>query len=170
MAPRRGDFARRRGTDANCLVECADGDGDGFGDPGDPICTNGHSTDCDDGDSATYPGAPEINDGVDNQCSGDPGSGLVDEIAGNAGFHNPADKSEYSWPVQPGALSYEVARASSADFSTDCGTTVTTNSFVFATTEPPSGGVFYYLVRALTPNPGSWGANSADVERVNICP
>ncbi len=38
----------------------ADGDGDGFG----------GACDCDDGASAAYPGAPEMCDGIDNDCNG----------------------------------------------------------------------------------------------------
>ena len=49
---------------------CAgDADGDGF-----PV-----GVDCDDNDLWTYPGAPEICDGVDNQCPGDPGYGQIDD-------------------------------------------------------------------------------------------
>jgi MYXO-CTERM domain-containing protein len=49
-----------------------DADGDGFSACGD---------DCDDGDPAAYPGADEIDDGVDNDCDGavDEGSDTVDD-------------------------------------------------------------------------------------------
>jgi hypothetical protein len=55
--------------------------------------------------------APELNDGHDNQCPGDDGHGIADEIEGTTGFFDPADADEYSWPPQPGATSYQVARA-----------------------------------------------------------
>jgi len=59
-------------SDADC---CTDGDLDlFFGQAG---C--GTAVDCDDLDPLVYPGAPELCDGIDNQCSGDPGYGQVDE-------------------------------------------------------------------------------------------
>ena len=35
---------------------------------------------------------------------------------------------------------------------------------------PPEADCFYYLVRSATPNPGSWGIDSAPAERTSICP
>ena len=57
------------------------------------------------------PGAAEVNDGLDNQCPGDAGRGLVDEISGIAGFNTFDDKTRFSWMSQSGAVSYEVARS-----------------------------------------------------------
>ena len=55
----------------------ADADSDGYGDPATTTaaCTAGSgwvadATDCDDMDAATYPGAPELCDGVDTDCDG----------------------------------------------------------------------------------------------------
>ncbi len=117
----------------------------------------------------TLPGAPEVNDGQDNQCPGDPGYGAADEISGTAGFLNAADDTEYSWPAQPGAATYQVARSSSADFSADCNTFVTSTALINDTNEPLQGGVLHYLVRPLTPHAGSWGQNSAGIERSFLC-
>jgi len=50
-------------------------DGDGFT----KDLGAGDTVDCNDGNSAVYPGAPEACDGIDNQCPGDVGFGLVDE-------------------------------------------------------------------------------------------
>jgi uncharacterized protein (TIGR02145 family) len=73
--------------DNNCNAEIDEGvtnpyyqdvDGDGFGLNGiDPVMTcsppDGYvsnNQDCDDTDSAIYPGAPELSDGIDNDCDG----------------------------------------------------------------------------------------------------
>ena len=54
-------------TDTEC---CRDLDGDGYGDPANPGCTN-PELDCDDGDPDVYPGAPEsCGNAVDDDCDG----------------------------------------------------------------------------------------------------
>ena len=156
-----------------------DADGDGFGDPADFVVSDGcsippgfvpNADDCDDGNAATYPGADELNDGEDNQCPGDPGFGVADEISGDAGFYNPADEDEYSWPAQTGATLYEVARSNDPGFSIDC-TTITTGDTRWVDSTPlPPGVAFYYLVRPTAPNAGSWGQDSDGVERNDVCP
>ena len=62
-----------------CAGPCNDQDGDGYGAPGQPSCSAGTATDCDDGVAAKYPGAPESCDSIDNQCPGDQGFASVDE-------------------------------------------------------------------------------------------
>jgi len=57
---------------------CLDSDGDGWY-AGCDAYTLIDGPDCEDGDSSVYPGAPELCDGVDNQCPGDAGHGEVDE-------------------------------------------------------------------------------------------
>ena len=159
-----------------------DDDGDGVDDGVDncPLDANasqldtdldgaGDACDCDLTNSDTYPGAPEINDGLDNQCPGDEGYGLVDEISLVCGFHNLADEQEFSWTAQSGATSYEVARCAAPQFSSGC-TTETTSATYWSDAEPVAlGACHHYLVRALAPNVGSWGENSAG-ERTNVCP
>jgi hypothetical protein len=135
-----------------------DADGDSY---------RGCANDCDDTDANTYPGAPEINDGKDNQCEG---SGLVDELTGTTGFFDPNDLTEYSWPAQPGATSYEVARADDPQFTVGCMTVTRSETFWQDPDLPADGAFFYYLVRPLAPNVGSWGENSENIERTNICP
>lgn len=137
-----------------------DGDGDGFCDPGD----------CDPGFANTYPGAPETNDGVDNQCPGDEGFGLIDEITGIAGFFDPLDKAMFSWRPQSGASLYEVARSTHADFSVECVGIETPDPQWRDEDSPLPGGGFFYLVRSKAPHIGSWGADSAGIERNSVCP
>jgi hypothetical protein len=137
-----------------------DFDGDGFGD----------DCDCAPTLPRTYPGAPEVNDGVDNQCPGDHGHGVVDEISGVCGFHDPGNRNEFSWSAQAGASDYEVARSSLRDLSGDCTTIVRAETYWNDSEEPGQGICFHYLVRPLTPHPGSWGQDSSGVERTNVCP
>jgi len=126
--------------------------------------------DCDDANNDVHPGAAEVNDGLDNQCPGDDGYGLVDEIEGVCGFHDPEDKNEFSWTAQTGATSYEAARSADPRFLSGC-TTVTTPETYWIDTEPvATGACHHYLVRALAPHPGSWGAGFPGPERAGICP
>jgi hypothetical protein len=138
----------------------ADGDFDG----------SGTACDCDDGNPSVYPDAVEINDGLDNQCPGDSGYGLVDEISGTAGFLDPDDKNVFAWPEQVGAVRYDVVRARSKDFTDHCtlflsiaGTELNDSTPVFP------GELHHFLVRASFPYEGSWGGNSVGEERVIPC-
>jgi hypothetical protein len=142
-------------TNPNCTSDCTDADGDGF-------CV---SVDCDDADATTYPDAPEINDGQDNQCPGDAGYGVLDEVAG----FEFGDPTTICWPAQAGATQYEFARSDGPTFAVNCTVTVTASTCVIDTDEL-DGSVFHYLVRPIAPLVGSWGQNSSGVERTNVCP
>ncbi len=61
------------------LLPCIDEDMDGYGDPADPTCLF-PQWDCDDTDPDVNPGAEEVCDGVDNDCSG----GIDEEPAASA--------------------------------------------------------------------------------------
>jgi len=65
-------------TGDNCEICPTDADGDGYGDPASVLCTH-PDLDCDDNHATVYPGAPELCDGLDNQCAGDAGYGSIDE-------------------------------------------------------------------------------------------
>lgn len=78
----------------------ADADGDGYGNPAVTVtaCTPppGYvtdNTDCDDTNSAIHPGAPEICDGLDNNCNG-----LIDEGVLNT-YYADADGDGYGDPA-----------------------------------------------------------------------
>jgi hypothetical protein len=130
----------------------------------------GTACDCDDGNAAVYPGAVEVNDGLDNQCPGDSGYGFVDEIGGTAGFFDPDDKNVFSWPEQAGATRYDVARARSRDFLDHCTLFPNVVDTELSDAAPVAqGAVHYYLVRASFPNLGSWDGNSLGEERIVPC-
>jgi hypothetical protein len=136
-----------------------DGDGDGAG----------AACDCDDTDDTTYPGAIEVNDGADNQCPGDPGPGLVDELAPALRFDDPSDRDVLSWDVQPGATGYRVVRSDGVGFDVGCSCDPTAGTSWSDPETPATGAMFAYLARAASPNLGSAGADSTGVERSGAC-
>jgi len=159
-----------------------DADGDTFGDacdtcPDYPNPTQqdhdedgaGDHCDCAFDDPTTYPGAPEANDGVDNQCPGDPGYGMVDEISGSFGFFDPADPTVLSWPAQEGAQLYQVIRSDTADFASGCTLFPAASATTFVDASVPPAGGHAYLVRATRPHLGSWGGDSTGAERSVPC-
>jgi hypothetical protein len=157
----------------------ADGDTDGLGDVCDncPAVANASQTNTD-GDSAgdacdcaptnanVYPGGPERNDGLDNNCPGEADYGLVDELSGTIGFFDATNKHVLSWPAQPGATGYGVY-SSTGHINSNPGpafcpsTTQSTTTFV--TTNPVLGRVNFYLVGSRTPHRGAIGRTSAGV-------
>jgi len=155
--------------------EGCDADGDGYcvaalGFTGEPAqCAFGVG-DCDPGDGSTYPGAPEVNDGLDNQCPGDLGFGALDEITGTFTFTNPDNTETLCWPPQQGATEYEAVRSFDPLFPAGtCAIVTTSGTCVVDTLPPGTGQVLYYLVHAIAPNEGSYGLDSDGVERTGIC-
>lgn len=138
-----------------------DDDGDGMSE-----CTG----DCDDGSGPTHPGSVEINDGRDNQCQGDPGYGVRDEISGETGFANPNDITLLCWTPQQGATSYSVRRSGTASFGSPCVPYSAAGSNCLSDPQnPPMGQAYFYLVQAAAPHVGSWGQNSSGIERAGDC-
>jgi formylglycine-generating enzyme required for sulfatase activity len=92
-------------TGNNCENCPTDADGDGYGDPATVLCPHPES-DCDDNHATVYPGAPELCDGLDNQCAGDPGYGSIDEgytfcgamVPVPAGCFDMGDAFAEGWP------------------------------------------------------------------------
>ncbi len=136
-----------------------DADGDGFG----------AACECDDAHAATHPFAVEVNDGLDNQCLGEVGSGLVDEISGIAGFLDSGDRTVFSWPEQAGATLYQVVRATTAGFTSGCAAGETAAPRFVDAMAPSSGQTFFYLVRPLLLHTGSFGADSEGRLRTVPC-
>lgn len=126
--------------------------------------------DCNDALATVGPNAPEVNDGIDNQCAGDGGFGDIDEISGMIGFSTPEDKAELSWMEQSGATSYDVLRSTIYDFSTGCTHFATSQSAFTDADIPPEMNAFYYLVRPGTPHMGSWGRRGDGSPRSIGCP
>jgi len=157
-------------VDHDRCEDCLSGGFDPFNDgpdaDADHVC---ELADCDDANPDTFPGAPEVNDGLDNQCPGDDGFGFADEIADGAGFHDPGDRTAYSWPAQERAFDYQVARSRLRDFSGECDGFYSTMPAWNDAELPGPGEAFYYLVRAYSPYAGSWGWNSEGVERIVPC-
>jgi len=119
---------------------------------------------CDDGEATIYPGAPEVNDGLDNQCPIDLGYGQTDEIEGSLVVM--AD--EVCWNAQGGASGYELIRSAEPSFSS-C-TSMTTSST--CSNDPVTlmpGEVAYYLVRPNAPFVGDWGFDSMGMPRLPAC-
>jgi hypothetical protein len=157
-----------------------DADGDGLGDSTNtavacaaPPGYVGTAGDCDDTNANTFPGAPEVKDGKDNQCPSDcpPGApdcgfGVIDEITGSAVWNG----STLCWPAQSAADDYEVVRSPSASFTDGCFVFPASSVTCLEDSSTPDEGVYFYLVRSVTPNPpGSWGQHSDGTERSGGC-
>ena len=86
-----------------------------------------------------------------------------------SGYFNLADRNEYAWLGQLGAVEYHVARSTSPDFLGGCVLFTTQESLLVDTETPAPGEAFYYLIRASSPNLGSWGRGPGAAERFFSC-
>ncbi|MDH3463320.1 MAG: FG-GAP-like repeat-containing protein, partial [Acidimicrobiia bacterium] len=122
---------------ASCTTDCSDSDGDGV-----RACDG----DCQDANSDVFPGAPETCDGVDNQCPGDAGHGLVDE-GGNALCDNGqfCDGSETCGGVAGCQSSVSVDCNDGSNCTVDaCNETTDSCDYTNSGTCSVSGTVYYY--------------------------
>ena len=154
-----------------------DMDGDGYGATGGKVlsCNKpaaGYSStpgDCNDSDEDTHPNAIEVNDGDDNQCPGDLGYGVADEISGFLVF-DANDKTRLCWPPQQGGQLYAVAKSTTRIFSSCTILGTTSSTCMTDAAIPERRQAYYYLVRANNHHTGSWGQRSDGTERILPCP
>ncbi|HKQ96742.1 MAG TPA: MopE-related protein [Candidatus Polarisedimenticolia bacterium] len=144
--------------DGQLSIEERDADGDG-----EPICEG----DCDDHDYWTYQRAEEQNDGKSNDCPPHLGACCVDEISYPIYFASPtALHAGYQYL----STSRQVVRSTRVDFSSDCAVYDLPGTYDVALPDaPPPGVIWYYQARVTAPHLGSWGPNSAGVERTVPC-
>lgn len=158
-------YLSSKSTTIKC--EMCSGDIDRDGTSGNPSCG---AFDCDEADANTHPGAVETNDGKDNQCAGDSGFGIIDEVDGLGRFATPGDKTSLSWPAQAGATGYQVGRSSDPTLTASCTSFLSGTPSLTDPDLPQPNSAFYYLIRATAPHLGSWGKTSAGLERSTVCP
>jgi hypothetical protein len=142
-----------------------DGDGDTFF----------GGADCDDSSPYIYPDAPEILDGVDNQCPGDVGHGEIDEGMEVTGlvFTASDDPYVFCWDQLSGITGYEVGQANDALFSDTCVSQLVPPAACRDTDPVPAGEIRFYLVHAYGCFPGCvggpWGQAFPGGDRTVSC-
>jgi len=146
-------------TNPWCNTSCVDADADGHCVPGD----------CQDNNASVANGLAEVNDAVDQNCPGDEGYGVIDEISGISGFVSTASLAPFTWTAQTGATSYLAVRSVSPAFPSGCASSTLPGTSWADPALPLPNNIFYYLVRPLLATKGSYGQRSNGVERATVC-
>jgi hypothetical protein len=84
-------------------------------------------------------------------------------------FPDGVHPDQICWVSQEGAGGYLLLRADDASTSTACVPMPTTSECAVDAVAPASGASFFYLVRAESPNRGSWGKQEPGAERAVTC-
>jgi len=134
----------------SATCDALDGDGDGV---------SGCAGDCDNTNPAVHPGAPEICDGLDNDCDGS-----IDEAVAPTGspqltLTKPPGTAQLSWSSLPNATVYDIVRGSLTLLASTHGDFTTATQLCLANDRnstsindaslPVTGAGFWYLVRGI---------------------
>jgi hypothetical protein len=112
--------------------------------------------------SGGHPDWPSYYSGVDLPCAV--------PTPGPISFDDPDVSDTVSWPGVANATVYQLARANGPRFQSGCTILATTqDTHAEDPAQPQPHGIFYYLVRVLAPEPGSWGETSAGIPRTVPC-
>ena len=128
----------------------ADLDGDGY-----TAC----SGDCDDTQASAHPGAPELCDGIDNDCDGTVDGGVPPAGQPALRLQAAASGAQLDWSALPGASGYDVVRGDVATLLADLGDFSLAGTACLASRSPAltlvdgdallAGAATWYLVRGV---------------------
>ncbi len=163
----------------NDLDDCTDADGDGYGStlffP--PACL----AECDDGRTEVFPGAPQVCDGLNNDCD-DPSWPTLpaDECFPITNLTSLSESGQVrlNWDMPPGGADlFRIYRGTRDDLLAGvnggfCFATSATNTALFTDDPPPGGGAYYIVAGVRGVLEGSRGVDSDGQEREHssVCP